>query len=175
MEFKVPKRHIIRLTLFTDMVPWVLLWERQKRCYGRKRQGSMVEIHCYNKILIIYFLKKKPSPLWEVKTSEHKRMVKLGVLFLFKIVLFGHILKQSTHSLFGAWSFLLIRIHVTPSVGPKGFVNWFSRNRTMERGNLPWSDFMVHGVNQPFTTLVIWLWNNALYCSIHCFVWEFLT
>jgi len=32
MEFKVPKRHILRPALSTNMVQRVLRWERQKRC-----------------------------------------------------------------------------------------------------------------------------------------------
>ena len=37
MEFEVPKRHILRPTLSTDMVQRVLQWERQKRFSSRKR------------------------------------------------------------------------------------------------------------------------------------------
>jgi hypothetical protein len=52
-----------------------------------------------------------------------------------KIVLFGHpcfVLKQ-THSLFPAWSLLLVHIQLTPSEGPKGFKNFASlRNLIME-------------------------------------------
>jgi len=51
-------------------------------------------------------------------------MVKLGIFFL-KIALFGHILKKSARSLFGAWSFLFIHIRFTPSKGAKGFVSLF--------------------------------------------------
>ena len=40
IEFEVPKRHIPRHTLSTDMLQWVLLWERQKRCSGRKKVGA---------------------------------------------------------------------------------------------------------------------------------------
>jgi hypothetical protein len=36
-----------------------------------------------------------------------------------KIALFGHILKQSTHSFSGAWSFLLVPIRFTPTEEPK--------------------------------------------------------
>ena len=43
MKIEVPKRHILRPTLFTDMVQRVLRWERQKRCSSRKKQGFMVE------------------------------------------------------------------------------------------------------------------------------------
>ena len=55
---------------------------------------------------------------------------------------------------FGAWSFLLVHIRFTPSERPKNFVNWFFtqiRPWTLdhEKGHLPWSDFMVHGVNRP--------------------------
>jgi hypothetical protein len=50
MEFEIPKRHILRPTLSTNMVQRVLWWERQKRYYGRKRQGPMAE-KCYYDIL----------------------------------------------------------------------------------------------------------------------------
>ena len=54
-----------------------------------------------------------------MKTRKDKRMIEFEV---FKTALFGHIYKRS-HSLFGAWSFLLIYIWLTPGEGPKGFVN----------------------------------------------------
>ena len=44
------KFEVHRDTLSTTMVQRVLLWVRQNRCFGRKRQGSMVEKYCYNKI-----------------------------------------------------------------------------------------------------------------------------
>ena len=53
MEFDVPKRHILRPTLYTEMVPQVLRWEWQKRCYGRKRLGPMTEKCYYNNLLEI--------------------------------------------------------------------------------------------------------------------------
>ena len=61
----------------------------------------------------------------KTKTREDKTMVKLEFLFFVfsKLCFFGHMLKQSTHSLFGAWSFLFVHILFTPSEGPKNFVN----------------------------------------------------
>ena len=50
------------------------------------------------------------------KTKEWSNMIFLNYIF-------GHILKKYAHSLFGAWSFLLVHIGFTPSEGPKGFVN----------------------------------------------------
>ena len=41
MEFKVPKRHVLRPTLSTDMVQQVLRWERQKRCSNKKREKKV--------------------------------------------------------------------------------------------------------------------------------------
>jgi hypothetical protein len=52
----------------------------------------------------------------------------------------------------------LVHIRFTPSEGPKAFKTNFLRSRTMEvgpwtrtieKGPLPWSDFMVHSVNRP--------------------------
>jgi hypothetical protein len=39
VEFKVPKRHILRPTLSTNMVLRVLLWERKKSCYSKKKEA----------------------------------------------------------------------------------------------------------------------------------------
>jgi hypothetical protein len=64
-----------------------------------------------------------------VTIREDTRMVKLD--FFFKTTLFGHVIKNSTRSLFGAWSFLLVYIRFTPSEGPKGFANRF-----LEKSNL---------------------------------------
>ena len=70
-------------------------------------------------------------------------------------------IKKLTHSLFGAWLFLLVHIQFTPSEGPKTFKTNFLRSptmevgpwtRTIEKGPLPWSDFIVHSVNQPSYT-----------------------
>ena len=54
--------------------------------------------------------------------EDKRRQKEWSNLSFSKSDLFGHILKRSAHSLFGAWSFLLIHIRFTPSEGPKGFV-----------------------------------------------------
>ena len=69
MELEVPKRHILRPTLSTNMVEWVLWWERQKRCSSRLRQGPMAQTCCYNILLVKLILEKR---------NEDKRMVKLN-------------------------------------------------------------------------------------------------
>ena len=71
--------------------------------------------------------------------------------------------KNSTF--FGAWSFLLVHMWFTPSEGSKGCVNRFPKksqtmevgpqSQTMEKGHLPWSDFMVHGVNSPLMSCTL--------------------
>ena len=86
-----PQNSFLKASLFTDMVHWVLRWERQKRCYSRKRQGSMSKKWYYNSFLMTYFLGGREN--------KDKRMVKLYFSFLFKIALFEHILKRSRHSL----------------------------------------------------------------------------
>jgi hypothetical protein len=50
MKFEVPKIHVVRHALSIDMVQHVLRWERQKRCYGRKRHGLW-----QRNVVIIYF------------------------------------------------------------------------------------------------------------------------
>ena len=51
------------------------------------------------------------------KTREVKRMVKLE--FFSKLPFLDIYYKKSTHSLFDAWSFLLVHMRFTPSEGPK--------------------------------------------------------
>jgi hypothetical protein len=48
-----------------------------------------------------------------MRTREDKRMVKLD----FIVFAFGHILKKSTYSFFGAWSFLLVHVRLTRVTG----------------------------------------------------------
>jgi hypothetical protein len=77
--------------------------------------------------------------------------------------------EKPTHPFFCAWSFLLVHIWFTSSEKPN--ITWFKlitmfvglalfcvywkfkksdhESWTTEEGHLPWSDFMVHGVNRP--------------------------
>ena len=133
MKFEVPRRRILRPTLSIDMVQRVLQWERQKRCSSSKRQGPMAKKYCYNKILMIFFLRTRR---WRQEKS--KEWSNLNVL---KTAPFVSILKTKTHSLFGAWAFLLVHIWFTPSEGPKCFVNWFSK----KLGHGSWTTKSDHG------------------------------
>ena len=86
MEFEVPKKHIIRPTLSTNMVQRVLLWDRQKRCYiGRKRQGPMAEKYCsYNKNLMNFFEEEKMK-----ERDDQKKMNRLGDFLKKKLPFFN--------------------------------------------------------------------------------------
>ena len=118
MKFEVPKRHILRPTSSIDMVQRVLWWGRQKRCSCRKRQGPMPEKCCYNKFFDGIFMGEE-----KMKTREDKKMTS-SEFFFNQNYPFWACNWKSTHSLFGAQSFLLVRIQFTPSEGPKGFVDW---------------------------------------------------
>ena len=85
MEFEVSKRHILRPTLSTDMVKWDLYWERQKRCYGRKRQGLMAHKYCYNQLLNGF--------CWG-GVDEDKRLQKNDPFWILQNYYFGYILKK---------------------------------------------------------------------------------
>jgi hypothetical protein len=142
MESKVLNRHILRPTLSTDMIQRVLRWEKQKRCSRRKRQGPMVRKSCYNKILLNFFRGR------EDEDKRKQRMVKLE--FFSKLLFLEIFKKKSTHSQFGAGSFL--HIQFTPTEGPEDFVYQFLINRTMEgepwksnRGKRPSSIVQLHG------------------------------
>ena len=55
MKVEVPKIQLSRHNKCSDMVQRVLRWKRQKRRYGRKRQGPMQEICHYNYFLMNLF------------------------------------------------------------------------------------------------------------------------
>ena len=64
---------------------------------------------------------------WGREDEDKRRPKEWSNLIMFsfsKTTFFGHILlKKLAHSLFGAWSLLLVHIQFTPSEGPKGVVN----------------------------------------------------
>ena len=86
----------------------------------------------------------------------------------------------------GAWSFFLIHIRFTPSEGPKAFKTIFLRSQTMEvrpcpwtieKGHLPWSDFMVYNVNMPLAYHPSWysVWGDVWAWSLHILVFPSTT
>ena len=145
MEFDVSERHVARRASSTDMVQWVLRWERQKRCSSRKRQEPMTGKCCYDRICDEFFYGGEK----EIKTRGDQRMAKL-LNFFSRLSFLDICWNKRAQSLFGAWPFLLVHIRFTPSERPKDFVNWLLKKLdhgswTMETSHLPWSDFMVHG------------------------------
>ena len=96
MEFEVSKRHILRLTLSTNMVQWILQWERQKRCYGRKWQGHMAKKCCHNKILMRLLLRKRR---WRQENTREWSNLNVSSPS-FKSALFRHILKHISAFIF---------------------------------------------------------------------------
>ena len=68
MKFEVPIRHSLRHTFYPlTMVQRALRWERQKRCFSRKRQGPMAEKRGYN--IFIYLM----NFFWGGREDEDKR------------------------------------------------------------------------------------------------------
>ena len=87
-------------------------------------------------------------------------------VFFPNLFFWTYIIKLSTRSLFGAWSFLLVHIWFTPSEGPKGLVNWifweigsWKLDHKVGRSKRPSSMVRLHGargkpiVNNPKTLL----------------------
>ena len=111
MEFEVPKRHILRPTLSTNMVQQVLRWERQKGWSSRRKARGPWQTNVV--ILMIFFGKEKTN------TREWSNLIYFFQHFPFWIFIYSKI----GHSHFGAWSFLLVHIEFTPSEGPKDFIN----------------------------------------------------
>ena len=78
-----------------------------------------------------------------MKTREKNRRVKLED-FIFKTAIFGHILKQALQA---------------------DLVKKLDRGSwTMAKGHIPWSDFMVHGVNR----LLMRMSNCVTYLVLRC-------
>jgi hypothetical protein len=119
IEFEVSKRHILGLKWSIDMVQRVFRWERpKKKCYARKRQEPTVEKYCYNNILMNFLGRER----------KQRRQEK-GQTCPF----WAYIWKKSIHSLFGAWSFLLVHIWFTPS------------EDKLDHGIMPYSMVWLHG------------------------------
>ena len=123
---QVPKRHTLRPT-------WSMTWPNMF-CRGRGNKGAWVkkprthgkEILLKPILLMIFFGGRE---------DEDKRRQKNYLTWIFfKTALFRLTLKTSAHSLFGAWSFLLVHIRITPSEGPKTLQIDFASNRTMKVG-----------------------------------------
>ena len=125
MEFEVLKRHILRLTLFIDMVQQVLWWERQKRCFGRIREEPTAYI-----ILMKVF--------WG-KEDQDKRRLKNGQTWIFLGQNYPFWTYTKKLSIFTFWCMVIIplgHIGFTPNEEPKGFVKWFYKELDHEVG--PW-------------------------------------
>ena len=95
-------------------------------CGTRGQKGASVEEKGKgpwqrNIIIMIFFLGEE-----KVKTREDKKNRQTRFLFFIfsKMPFLGHVFKKSTHSIFGAWSFLLTQIRFTPSKGPKDHGSW---------------------------------------------------
>ena len=94
------------------------------RCSSEQEKKKLVAEKCRYNIFcneIIYGEEK-------MKTREDKRMAENGrtwyiVIFFENLPFLRHIFRKATHSLLGAWSFLLVHIQSTPSEGPKDFIN----------------------------------------------------
>ena len=91
-----------------------------------------------------------------MKTREWSNLIDL--FYFVSKPPFLDIFKKNSTFTFGAWTFLLVHIRLTPSEEPKDYVIDFLRfqtmnvgpsSRTMEKNHLSWSDFMVHGVTNP--------------------------
>ena len=61
MKFEVPRRYILRLALSTNMVQWVLWWERQ---------GPMVKKYCFNEYLMIFSSRREDKDKKRQKSGQ---------------------------------------------------------------------------------------------------------
>ena len=131
------------------------VWGPQK-CGGRRkrgiliekgRQGPRVERWCHGFFIMNFFGEEKR------KTREDKRMVKFD--FFAKTILLGHILRNSAHILsvhgHSSWSTFgldLVRDSKALSIDflRNQTMNCRPSSRTMKKGHLPWSNFMIDGV-----------------------------
>ena len=71
----------------------------------------------------------------------------------FKIALFGHVLKKI--STFTFWSTFGLQLVRGPRLSKFIFLEVKPWTQTIDKGHLPWSDFMVHSVNRPLECMWI--------------------
>ena len=151
MEFEVSKRRILRPTLSTGTHPTgFALGEIKKRRTSRKRQGSMAKKWCYNNNnkLNEFFLGKR-------RWRQEKTWERSNFFLLSKLPFLNIYQKKNQHIHFwvhGHSSWSTFGSHLV--WGPKTlYIDIFEKLDhgcwSMEKDHLPWSDFMVHGVNWP--------------------------
>ena len=86
----------------------------------------------------------------KMATTKDKKTVILSSFFFSNFFFSNIYYKKLKNSItFYAWSFPLVHSRFLSSRDSKTLPIDLSRNRTMAKGHLPWSDFMVHGVNRP--------------------------
>ena len=108
MEFQVPKRHISLPTISTNMVQHVLRWEWQKRCSS----SSWQRYDLINFLMSFFWGNVK------TKTRGWSNFIYLYI----EISICKHEKNQRVHFLVHD-HFLLVHIWLTPSEGPKDFVD----------------------------------------------------
>ena len=100
MVFEVPRRCIVRPTLFTGMVRRILQWEGLMKCFSRKRRGPMAKKWCYD---FIFFFSEVFYGEEKVKTREDNKLD----FFFQKCPFWAYIKKQNQHIYF--WYMLVPR------------------------------------------------------------------
>ena len=101
MESEVPKRHIWRHALSTDMCPTNLRWERQKRCSSKKKDRGPRQRNIGIIDLWWIFL-----GIEKMKTRDWSNLDYFN--YFSKLPLFRHICKNSAHSFFWCMVFPLV-------------------------------------------------------------------
>ena len=97
-------------------------------CGGRGKRGAMIIKYKdprHTNIVIIYNFRERED--------EGKRRRKNDQ----NCPLWTYIKRKATHLLLGAWSFLLNHIRFTPSEESQRLCKLIIRNRTVEKGHLP--------------------------------------
>ena len=141
-EEKCHSDHGVRGPQKTYFKTYITHWHGQTGfCVGRGKGGALVEKGkgLWQRNIVMF---KILTNFFGGREYEDKRMVKLVFFVFFSKVPFLNIYQtKSMHSLFGAWSFLLVHIQFTPNEGPKDFVNWSFKNLDHEKrpfSMVPW-------------------------------------
>ena len=123
-------------------------------CGGRGKRGVLVErgMGQRNIVIIIFWW------IFWGREVEDKRRQKNGqtlFYFIFKNILFGHVFKKSTHSLFGAWSLLLVHIRSV-------YTCWGAQRlcKSVFQETRPWKSD--HGIRQSSMVGIhgLWQWSR---------------
>ena len=139
MGFEVPKRYILRPTLFMHTVQQVLWWERQKRRFGEIRQGPMVEKWCCNDFLMVFLRseekRRQEMVNFDLIWFDFSKLPLLDICYkkIKPFTFWCMVIPLGPHLVYTYWRAQRLCIY------------FFLKYRTMDHEMSPWKKTIFHG------------------------------